>query len=52
MLLLHTMPGRPPNHLWVLRRRMNIEERFLMEHFGEQYCSYAARTSRLVPGVY
>jgi protein-S-isoprenylcysteine O-methyltransferase Ste14 len=32
--------------------RMNSEERLLRSQFGEQYDSYRARTSRLIPGVY
>jgi protein-S-isoprenylcysteine O-methyltransferase Ste14 len=33
-------------------RRMSIEERLLMKHFGEQYGEYMKNTKRLVPLVY
>ena len=32
--------------------RIRVEEEALISHFGDRYRSYAARTSRLVPGVY
>ena len=32
--------------------RIAVEERALIAHFGERYRAYAARTKRLVPGVY
>jgi protein-S-isoprenylcysteine O-methyltransferase len=32
--------------------RIQAEERMLTDHFGEAYLSYAARTSRLIPGLY
>jgi protein-S-isoprenylcysteine O-methyltransferase Ste14 len=35
-------------HLW----RMRIEERALLEAFGDEYRNYMARTKRLVPFVY
>jgi protein-S-isoprenylcysteine O-methyltransferase Ste14 len=36
----------------LLLRRMNSEERFLAEQFGDAYRDYMQRTSRLLPGVY
>lgn len=32
--------------------RIAIEERALIDHFGDAYRAYAARTKRLIPGVY
>ncbi|HYW26452.1 MAG TPA: isoprenylcysteine carboxylmethyltransferase family protein [Terriglobales bacterium] len=32
--------------------RIQAEERMLMDHFGDDYRSYAARTARLIPGIY
>lgn len=32
--------------------RIAVEERALAAHFGERYRAYAARTKRLVPGIY
>ena len=37
---------------WVVLRRVHREERHLRETFGEAYATYAARTPRLLPGVY
>lgn len=31
------------------RKRIEIEERMLLDTFGDEYCSYAGRTRRLVP---
>jgi protein-S-isoprenylcysteine O-methyltransferase Ste14 len=32
--------------------RIHVEERALIDHFGERYRDYARRTRRLIPGVY
>ena len=32
--------------------RVAVEERALIEHFGDRYRDYARRTKRLIPGVY
>jgi protein-S-isoprenylcysteine O-methyltransferase Ste14 len=32
--------------------RIRVEEEALISHFGDRYRSYAARTRRLVPGIY
>ncbi|MDQ6799848.1 MAG: isoprenylcysteine carboxylmethyltransferase family protein [Acidobacteriota bacterium] len=32
--------------------RIRVEEQALIGHFGDRYRSYAARTKRLVPGIY
>jgi protein-S-isoprenylcysteine O-methyltransferase Ste14 len=36
----------------VLLRRIRLEEEHLQKHFGSEYDAYAARTPRLIPGVY
>ena len=38
--------------LIVLLRRMRLEEAHLQAEFGDGYARYAARTSRLIPGLY
>jgi protein-S-isoprenylcysteine O-methyltransferase Ste14 len=35
-----------------LLARIRAEERLLLSYFGDEYDSYRARTSRLIPGVY
>lgn len=32
--------------------RINIEEGFLLEHFGEEYKDYMAKSSRIIPGIW
>ena len=32
--------------------RIRSEERMLVDHFGDDYRAYAARTARLIPGLY
>ena len=32
--------------------RIRVEESALLAHFGEDYATYAAKTSRLLPGIY
>jgi protein-S-isoprenylcysteine O-methyltransferase Ste14 len=41
-----------PSMIFGLTRRMATEEKFLLDHFGDDYRAYMARTKRLVPGVY
>ena len=41
-----------PVMIYGLVRRMNTEERFLLDQLGEEYRVYMARTARLMPGVY
>ena len=36
----------------VVAFRLGAEERLMLEHFGEDYRTYMARTKRLVPGVW
>jgi len=35
-----------------LSYRIAVEERALVEHFGDAYRAYASRTKRLLPGIY
>lgn len=35
-----------------LAYRMRVEERLLMEHFGEQYQLFFNRTKKLIPGIW
>ncbi|MFM1793567.1 MAG: hypothetical protein RLZZ252_1921 [Bacteroidota bacterium] len=35
-----------------LYQRIPLEEQALAEHFGEQWKSFAAKTKRLIPGIY
>lgn len=39
-------------HLPLVAHRVRIEERVLAAHFGEGWAAYAARTWRLLPGVW
>jgi protein-S-isoprenylcysteine O-methyltransferase Ste14 len=41
-----------PVPFWMFRKRMEVEEAFLLRHFGEPYRDYMARTSRILPGIY
>jgi protein-S-isoprenylcysteine O-methyltransferase Ste14 len=41
-----------PVPFWMFRRRMDVEEAFLIEQFGPAYLEYMKRTARLVPGLY
>jgi protein-S-isoprenylcysteine O-methyltransferase Ste14 len=41
-----------PVVFWMFKRRMDVEEAFLVDRFGDEYRAYAAHTARLVPGVY
>ena len=41
-----------PLVFWMFKRRMDVEEGFMVEQFGDEYRSYMTRTTRLVPGVY
>jgi protein-S-isoprenylcysteine O-methyltransferase Ste14 len=41
-----------PLVFWMFKRRMDVEEGFLAEQFGDDYRAYLARTVRLLPGVY
>ena len=41
-----------PVVFWMFKRRMDVEEAFMAGRFGEEYRAYAARTARLLPGVY
>ena len=41
-----------PIVFWMFKRRMDVEEAFMIEQFGDEYRGYMSRTARLVPGVY
>jgi protein-S-isoprenylcysteine O-methyltransferase Ste14 len=44
--------GLLPLVFWMFKRRMDVEEAFMTGRFGDEYRGYAARTARLVPGLY
>ncbi|MBI1796334.1 MAG: isoprenylcysteine carboxylmethyltransferase family protein [Candidatus Eisenbacteria bacterium] len=41
-----------PVVFWMFKRRMDVEEAFMQEQFGDSYRDYMTRTARLVPGAY
>ncbi|MGH7731516.1 MAG: methyltransferase family protein, partial [Candidatus Eiseniibacteriota bacterium] len=41
-----------PLVFWMFKRRMDVEEAFMIEHFGAGYRDYMGRTKRLLPGAY
>jgi protein-S-isoprenylcysteine O-methyltransferase Ste14 len=41
-----------PIVFWMFKRRMDVEESFLVAEFGDSYRDYMKRTPRLVPGLY
>ena len=41
-----------PLVFWMFKRRMDVEEGFMVGHFGSNYRDYMQRTARLIPGVY
>ncbi len=41
-----------PVPFWMFKRRMDVEEAFLVDQFGDEYRSYMDRTWRLLPRVY
>ena len=41
-----------PVVFWMFKRRMDVEEGFMIEQFGPSYREYMSRTARLLPGVY
>jgi protein-S-isoprenylcysteine O-methyltransferase Ste14 len=41
-----------PVVFWMFKRRMDVEESFMVGEFGEDYRDYMKRTPRLAPGVY
>ena len=41
-----------PIVFWMFKRRMDVEEAFMVEQFGAGYRDFMAQTARIVPGVY
>jgi len=41
-----------PVVFWMFKRRMDVEEGFMIEQFGEQYRAYMGRSRRILPRVY
>ncbi|HSQ59787.1 MAG TPA: isoprenylcysteine carboxylmethyltransferase family protein [Acidobacteriota bacterium] len=41
-----------PIVFWMFKRRMDVEEEFMVSEFGDDYRDYMKKTSRLAPGVY
>lgn len=41
-----------PVVFWMFKRRMDVEEGFMVEQFGDSYRDYMGATRRLMPGVY
>jgi protein-S-isoprenylcysteine O-methyltransferase Ste14 len=41
-----------PLVFWMFHRRMDVEEKLLLEEFGEEYRAYMTRSARLLPGLY
>ena len=41
-----------PVVFWMFRRRMDVEEAFMLDQFGAEYREYMGRTRRILPGVY
>jgi protein-S-isoprenylcysteine O-methyltransferase Ste14 len=38
--------------VWLVQRRIKLEEAYLVDIFGNTYEDYARRTARLIPGIY
>ena len=41
-----------PVVFWMFKRRMDVEEAFLLQSFGDPYRAYMDRSRRLLPGLY
>lgn len=41
-----------PVVIWMFKRRMDVEEAFMVDQFGGEYRDYMGRTRRILPGVY
>jgi protein-S-isoprenylcysteine O-methyltransferase Ste14 len=41
-----------PLVFWMFKRRMDVEESFMIGEFGPDYRAYMERTARLLPGLY
>ena len=41
-----------PMVIWMFKRRMDVEETFMVDQFGGQYRDYMGNTRRILPGLY
>jgi protein-S-isoprenylcysteine O-methyltransferase Ste14 len=41
-----------PIVFWMFKRRMDVEEGFMVEQFGDRYREYMTHTRRILPAVY
>jgi protein-S-isoprenylcysteine O-methyltransferase Ste14 len=41
-----------PVVIWMFKRRMDVEEAFMVDQFGGQYRDYMSHTRRILPGLY
>jgi protein-S-isoprenylcysteine O-methyltransferase Ste14 len=41
-----------PVVIWMFKRRMDVEEAFMIQQFAGEYRQYMGRTRRILPGVY
>jgi protein-S-isoprenylcysteine O-methyltransferase Ste14 len=41
-----------PVVIWMFKRRMDVEEAFMVRQFDDEYRVYMGHTRRILPGVY